>query len=112
MTGDPNSIGRKSTIRTDADVARMRRFHNSPMPADSVFRGTIPNWPMVSPELRTPYIFGELAILGGDPCLGFGNGIDHELAALTKNAYFPSTIARRALGAVVSHYEEGLYAED
>ena len=112
VTGIPNPNGRKATIRTNADFTRLSRISHCHMPGASVFRGTNAHWPVVSHELRAQYIFQKLAVLGVNPGLGGGGGIDHEVADLVTNAYYPRTIARLALVAVAPDYKDGAYAAD
>ena len=82
------------------------------MPFTEVFRGAIARWPLVSHDMRTPYICEKLVILGGRPGLGIDNGIGHEVADIMMKSYYHRMIARHALGAVLPHYAEGLYAVD
>ena len=109
IVGIPNSIGRKVTIRIEGGGIQMSRFPHCPMPITEVFRGASALWPLVSPEMRIPYICEKLVILGGHPGLGRENGIDHEVADLMMKSYYPRSTARRAMAAVLLHYEEGLY---
>ena len=79
------------------------------MPGAAVFRGANAHWPLVSQETGIPYICEKLVILGGHPGLGIGNGIDQEVADVVMKSHYPRMVARRALGAAISHYEECLY---
>ena len=56
VTGIPNSIGRKVTIRAGAETTRVSRFPNFPMPDTAAFRGANAHWPLISHGVRIPYI--------------------------------------------------------
>ena len=58
--------------------------------------------------MRIPYISEKLVILGAHPALGPENQIDHETADSMMKGYYPRMVARHALSAVLSHYEEDL----
>ena len=62
VMGIPNSSGRKVTIRADPETVRMCRFPHFPMPGAAVVRGVNAHWPLVSPEMRIPYICEKLVI--------------------------------------------------
>ena len=87
-------------------------FPRSPMRDTAACRGANIHWPLVSRDMGIPYIGEKLAILGAHRGLWVGNGIGHEVSDLMMKSYYPRMVARHALGAVVSHYEEGLYAMD
>ena len=112
ITDIPNTIGRKVTIQVNPHTVRMSRFSHVPFPSAEVFRGGPAHWPLVSPEMGIPYICEKLVILGAHPLLGTGNQIDHETAESTMKNYYPRMIARHALSAIISHYEEDLRIPD
>ena len=112
VSGIPNSIGRNVTTRVSDTVIRTSRYSHCPMPTAEVFRGALAHWPLISPEMRIPYICEKLAILGGHPGLGAENSIGHELSGSMMRSYYPRGVARRALAGVLSHYEEGLRVPD
>ena len=56
-----------------------------------------------------PLVREKLAILGGNPGMGVGNGIGHDVDGEMMKSYYPGMIARSATGAAVSHFEEAYY---
>ena len=56
VLGIPDSIGCNVTTRVSDTIKRMSRFSHCPMPTIEISRGTTAHWPLVSPEMRIPYI--------------------------------------------------------
>ena len=87
VAGIPNSIGRKETIRIEPNEGRMSRSPRCHMAETSVPRGASANRPLISHEMRIPFIHGKLVILGGRPGLVVENWFGHEAAEQMMHPY-------------------------
>ena len=81
-------------------------FPHIPRPEVLAFRCLRARWPLVIQEMRIPYIFAKLSVIGSRPCPGFEDKANHGVAYETLSPFYPRMVARRAMDAAASHFWE------
>ena len=105
VQGFPNSIGRGVSIQLYENRRMWSRMSHMPHPTMSVLNSNEVAWPLVAPEMRSPYLGEKIAILGGHPGLGRCEQLERADCCEMIRSFYPQAVARHGLWAAVRHFE-------
>ena len=108
VQGIPNTIGRSATAQLYGKRRVWSRMSRLPYPTISTLRSNAIAWPMVAPDMRSPYRGEQIGILGGRPAFGRDDALRRSDCFGAIRSFYPQSVARHGLWEAVRHYEHGL----